>query len=613
MSEDKDPVEDREEDLESTGVSRREFLGITALALGGLAVSGSILAACADDDEGQEPTTTTAAGTTTTSVGGEQWDETTDIVVAGSGCAAYSAACAALNAGSQVMMFEKSSARGGTTAKSGGTYWICNNHLMQEAGLQDPKEGALRYMARLAYPMIYNPEDQMLGLPEDKFALIETFYDRGAEAVKAFADMGALQSQIQPSLDGAEEVGEVDYHADLPEDEAPRGRALQPAGEQGFGAGLVNQLAAFAEQRGVTPALESPVTSVVVDENGEVAGVTVESAGQTRRIRARKAVVFGSGGFTHNVGMRLNFLRGPVFGGCAVPACQGDIVRLAAPLGAQLGNMQHAWWSEIVFETAAENPSVPNNVWLPFGDSMIIVNKYGRRVANEKMVYNERTQVHFQWDPTTREYPNLLLFQIYDDAVAQNELPWPFRYPIPLPNEQSDLVITGQSWQELAQALGERLAQYQSITGGLALAEDFAQNLEQTVQEFNQFAESGTDEMFRRGETPIQLAWNGPAPTNALREPAPPNPTMALFSENGPYHAIILAGGTLDTKGGPAIDTGSHILAAEGQPIPRLYGAGNCIASPAGQAYWSAGGTLGPALTFGYIAGLNAAAEAARE
>ena len=115
-------------------------------------------------------------------------------------------------------------------------------------------------------------------------------------------------------------------------------------------------------------------------------------------------------------------------------------------------------------------------------------------------------------------------------------------------------------------------------------------------------AATGCDEDFGRGETPIQVTWG------AL-DRAAPNPTMHPFRPEGPYHCIILGGGSLDTKGGPRINARAQVLDLAGIPIPGLYGAGNCIASPAGQAYWAAGGTIGPALTFGFVAGRNAARE----
>ena len=96
-------------------------------------------------------------------------------------------------------------------------------------------------------------------------------------------------------------------------------------------------------------------------------------------------------------------------------------------------------------------------------------------------------------------------------------------------------------------------------------------------------------------------------------KPAAPNPCVYPIDVKGPLYAIILGAGTLDTNGGPVANARCQILSADGQPIPGLYGAGNCVASPAGGAYWGAGGTLGPALTFGTLAGRAAAAEPIKE
>ena len=92
-----------------------------------------------------------------------------------------------------------------------------------------------------------------------------------------------------------------------------------------------------------------------------------------------------------------------------------------------------------------------------------------------------------------------------------------------------------------------------------------------------------------------------------------PNFTMYPLSDNGPYHAIIVGAGMLDTNGGPIINARAQVLDTHGRPIPGLYGAGNCVASPVGQGYWGAGSTLGPALTFGTLAGRNAAAESLKQ
>ncbi|WP_236789606.1 FAD-dependent oxidoreductase [Amycolatopsis sp. GM8] len=546
------------------------------------------------------------------------WDVDADVVVVGSGAAGFAAAFAARHEGASVVMVEKAGFLGGTTAKSGAYFWIPNNHLLRERGLVDDRDQALRLLARLSYPQSYVPEDERLGLSRLEYDLLAAFFDNAAPALQAMTDCGAFK----PGLD----MAMPDYCADLPEDTVPYGRHIFPDGwrsQQDIIAGLgvtdgstrgEFMIAEFERQArllDIDIRTSHEAVRLITDDSddsddGGVRVVGLELHHRTRTVlaRARKAVVFASGGFAHNADMRRQFLRGPVFGGCAAESATGDFVTIAGEVGAQLGNMSHAWWSQIALEMALAQPSTIRDVFMPFGDSMVLVNRFGKRVVNEKMVYNERSQVHFEWDATHREYSNLLLFQVYDDAVANNDFDNPYRVPVPMPGESVGYVLSGDTIEELAAALDARLAELSDRTGGVRLDDGFAARLRATITRFDRLAESDVDEDFGRGESPIQRAWIGPPRHHGMA-----NPTMHPFAGTGPYHAIILGAGMLDTKGGPRIDAQGRVLDVRGEPIRGLYGAGNCVASPAAQAYWSAGATLGVALTFGYIAGRGAAAE----
>ncbi len=591
------------DDPKQSRISRRAFLGAAGVGVAAGAVIGI----------GGSVAVAKSQGSGTRSLP-KTWDKTADVVVVGSGMAAYCAAVMAASKGASVIMLEKASIYGGTTAKA-GSWWIPNNSFMVKAGVKDPKPDAMKYMVRLSFPTLYDPQSPTLGIPQADYSLIDTFYDTGSVALDAFGALGApskpgWEVRADGTLGGPGDRDSPDYHADLPEDKAPFGRNL--TSQVGGGVGMIKELKAVADKYKVPLLLEHRVTRVFRNNKGEVVGVEASHGNTTVVVRAQKAVVFGSGGFTHNPEMRLNYLRGPIFGGCGVPSNTGDFVSIGLDLGAALGNMNNAWWAQNAFEQTQQNTSVPNDIWLPFGDSMIQVNKYGLRVANEKMVYNERTQAHFYWDARRTEYPNLLLFMIYDDHVAKNPNAWAFRDPVPMPGVDSPLVVSGANWDELAKNLDARLAKYSTATGGLRLDASFVSGIQGTVNRFNSFAANGKDLDFGRGETPIQLAWSGSAKVQNRPENTK-TPTMYPFSPSGPYHAILIGGGTLDTKGGPKINAKSQIIDTAGKPIPGLYGAGNCVASPAGQAYWSAGGTLGPALTFGYIAGLNAVQESVKQ
>jgi hypothetical protein len=524
----------------------------------------------------------------------EIFDYVADIVVVGSGAAGLSAAVTAAYEGSSVIVLEADGHPGGTTAKSGGTVWIPNNHLMREHGLVDDRTDALRYMAKLARPGAYDGTEPELGLSPEHFALLSEFYDKGSVALEYLVDIGAMTVVFDPVT--------PDYHTE--ENRSPFGRRVpQPpeAVASGGGTALIDSLLKTGQRLGVELILNHRVMAVIQSDNGDVVGVEVRAGLRTVLARARRAVIFGSGGFTHNRAMTQQYLLAPIFGGCAAAGSLGDFVTIGTEVGAQLDNMEHAWFHQVVLEQALRSSEVIQGIWVPFGDSMVQVDRFGMRVVDEKAPYNDRTKAHFVCDRETGESPNRVLLYIYDDSVAADRsVP---RYPIPLSEEEVDYVISGQTWAQLRSNIEVRLLSVTEFTDGFSLDENFLPNLLCTIDRFNKFALSGVDEEFHRGEMPISRVWNAP------NRPGFTNPTMRPFATEGPYHCILLVAGALDTNGGPRINVRGQVVDRANRPIPGLFGAGNCVGSPAGEGYWGAGGTIGPAITFGHVAGKTAARE----
>ncbi len=538
----------------------------------------------------------------------QRWDHETDVLVVGSGAAASSASLFAHEAAARVLMIEKAAVPGGTSRKSGGAYWIPNNYMMRARGWADPREDCIRYMARTAYPTLYHAQHPRLGLAENEYNLLAAFYDNASHTIDSLRTIGVFDKHVFFTVNDDGNIW-PDYYSHLPENKAPLGRTLlsaRPNGSSGYGAYLMQQLQTAVEKRNIPILFKHGAVRVVMNSRRELVGLEATAGDRTVAIRARKGVIFATGGFTSNPEMCLSFLRGPIFGGCTVPSGQGDFVHIGSAAGAKLANMPHAWWFPQIVEQALQVRSTGTGA-LPSGDSMIAVNRFGRRVVNEWVQYNERTQAHFAWDPRTGSYPNLILFVVYDQFTRE-------RFGdtsgiVVRPGIKASYIHSGQTLEELAVALQTRLAEMGGRTGGFSLDASFVSNLKDTITRFNQFAETGMDLDFYRGETPIELAsFGNPRPGNNK-----PNRTMYPIRSSGPYYAVMIGAGTLDTKGGPKINASAQVLDAEDQPIAGLYGAGNCIGSPAGQGYWAGGSTLGPALTFGAIAGKHAAAAATKE
>jgi 3-oxosteroid 1-dehydrogenase len=530
-----------------------------------------------------------------------KFDQVADVVVIGSGAAGLAAAISAHDAGAEVLLIESQPDIGGTTRKSGAWYWIPNNSKMRGAGLDDPREQALRYMARISRPDRYDPDHQTLGLPGWEFQLISAFFDQASAVHDELERLGAISS-VAP-------LDFPDYFAHLPEDQAPNGRVLvaaAPDGQEGNGDDMIRTMAAAAERAGVKTLRSCEVRQLILRAN-RTAGVTAEHEGATVAIGARRATVFASGGYAHNPRLRDELLAGPVFGTCAAPGSTGAFAEIATELGAPLRTTAYPWLAPCVLERALRgSPEFELTNQLP-GDSMILVDAHGARVVNEKLQYNELGLAQWQWDGQSAQYPNLFLYMIWDEDCQRHFASDRPNCPIAPVGADDAHLIRGETLDELSAAIQSRLERLRGVGANRRLAEDFAQRLAETIDRYNQHARNGVDPDFRRGETPIELCFN--KIYQEPRQTAGGNPTMQPLAQQGPWYATIIAPGALDTKGGPVTDAHGRVLGADGKPYPGLYGAGNCVASPSGRAYWAAGATIGPALTFGFLAGRSAANE----
>jgi 3-oxosteroid 1-dehydrogenase len=523
-----------------------------------------------------------------------------DLVVVGSGAAGFAAAITARRRGLSVIVLEKRPTVGGTTARSGTWIWAPHHHLMREAGVADPKDGALRYMARLSFSESYDPGAADLGIGEPAHAMLSAFYDNAGDALKELTEAGAVDPVMRRDI--------PDYFAELPENEAPYGRVIVSRGrkrpDQLTGAEFVDDLHSTALRLGVTVVTGFRVTDVDATAAGEVTGVIGTVDGRVERVRAHRGVVFCTGGFTHAPDLMRDYFSAPLAYGGASRGSEGDFLRIAQGLGARLHNVGSAWLAPIPIEPLLRDPEAfTTNIFALRGDSMILVNRHGERTMNEKLPYHELAGGMMQWDSTRVEYPNLRMFMVFDSDARRYFADGTSGNPIPPIGADDGFLVAGDTIEDLATHLAARLDSLSAAArGGTHLSPDFASNLTSAIRRFNELAASGSDVDLHRGRSPIELYRNGPA-----RPGNDKNPALYPLSDSGPYYALILAPGTLDTKGGPAIDPDARVLDRHSSPIPGLYAAGNCAGFPSGPAYWAGGATIGLAITFGYLAALHAA------
>lgn len=227
-------------------------------------------------------------------------DETADIVVIGGGGGGLPAALFSRWLGNEVILLEKAPELGGTARKAAFWYWIPNNHALLATGAQEREQDFLRYVARLSRPTLYDPASPTFGVPEHEFAQYRAIFESAAPAAELLNQRGAL-----PYRHVAEAV---DYWSELPEDAMPQGRVLihTDAKETMADGGLrsIDSMATVAERDGVDIRTSHRVQRLIL-AGDTVAGVEATTAdGTSLRVRARKAVIFATGGFTHDTELR---------------------------------------------------------------------------------------------------------------------------------------------------------------------------------------------------------------------------------------------------------------------------------------------------------------------
>lgn len=539
------------------------------------------------------------------------WDHETDVLCVGAGAAGLAAAVSATMKGCSVSVVEKMPVIGGTSRRSGGIVWVPNNRFMKSAGITDKKEDCIRYMARCAFPTLFSQDHSFFGLKESAYRKLETYYDRCQEMATVFESAEAIK--FKAFMMWGEGVFSPDYADTLQTADSKRGRAVEtaPFGDSGAsisqsGANLILHMEKWLKANNTRFFVRHRVNSIIF-ENGRAIGLTVEAGTKEKpvllRFKARKGIVFGSGGFAHNIDL-LAQQRFPIFGACAAGSSTGDFVPMATKAGAKAFALDTAWRAQVMLEDAIRNRQIPWSVFVLPGDSMVMVNRYGKRACNESENYNDRTAAHFVYDAAKREYPNSFLVWIFDQRCLER---FGGAYPIPKTAGENPAIMQAGSIKELGKVLRDRLKSV-GAAGKLPLdlADDFESQLEATIRRYNSYAKDGNDPEFGRGEGEFDRVWN--RAYSAMRDGETtfdnpyPNKCMHPLSK-GPYFATILVPGALDTCAGPETNEKAQVLDTQDRPIPGLYAAGNCAASIGHDAYFGAGATLGQALTFGYVAG----------
>lgn len=559
-----------------------------------------------------------------------------DVAVLGAGVGGMAAAVFAALAGARVVLIERTEYLGGTSAYSGGTTWIPNTLFRDRLGAQDSPQAALEFL------------DAAVGNRAPR-ALRQAFLDNGPTAVQL------LETRTRMRFRGRS--FHPDYLSDLP-GATSFGRALEPEPFDAAGLGsdlalirptipeftilggmmvdrddiahllrmtrsprsalyaarmfarfvmhkrrfgrdarlvmgnaMIARLLASARDLGVTVATRAEVGALLTAPDGRVTGLSVEQAGHRLRLDVTGGVILASGGFTRHLERRARMLPQPVpVHSPSAPGHTGRLHDMALKLGAFYPDThdQPCFWAPVSVRSRADGSTAvfPHFVFDRSKPGVISVGRDGRRFVNESTSYHLFGKAMFQANTDGSHIP---CHMIADSRALRaygmgSVRPGGYGLRAALAD---GYVVRADTPQALATAIGVD-------PDGLA----------ETIARMNRFAETGVDEDFARGTTVYERA-NGDAGHG-------PNPTLGRL-DRPPYYAMKLYPADIGASVGLATDPDARVRRNDGAVIEGLYAVGNDAASIMGGTYPGPGITVGPAITFGFIAARHAAGRAGKD
>ncbi|WP_338880154.1 FAD-dependent oxidoreductase [Achromobacter veterisilvae] len=561
-----------------------------------------------------------------------EWDREVDALVVGAGAGGMAAALTAHEEGLDVLLVEKTGRIGGSTAISGGALWIPLNAQTEAAGHPDSfdkvwtyleqtvgaaasddmkrayldagprmldylgSRGLLQVAARTASPDYYpdRPGAAMGGRSLDPVEFdgrkLGRRFRELRDPLKEFTVLGGMMvniTDVRHLLRATRSFAAWRHSMKLVlRYAADRARGYHRGTRLLLGNALAAQLFHGLLARGVEYWLDTPVRALIRDASGRVLGAAVSQGGKTLNVRARRGVVVATGGFPWDPERRAAAYPQPTGDWSMSPRDNtGDGIRLSEQAGAALGAgyASPAFWAPVsILESGDGQPlRYPHLVWDRAKPGLIAVNGAGERFVNESTSYHEFVQAMYRSHETA---PSIPAFLICDQRFIDT---WGLGLALPGGRPRQHLIDQGYLIQAPTLA---------ALAGRLGVPADA---LVATARRYNAHAARGEDPDFGKGGT----AYN-----RYLGDPDhQPNPCLAPIADDGPCYAVKVYAGDIGTACGVSANANAQAVDADGAPIPGLYVAGNDMQSVMGGAYPAPGITLGPALTFGWVAGQHLA------